>query len=51
MFFYYKGFSFIPEENELVVIKDGVVIVRHPINAVIMNMYDIKDVIEEVLEM
>ena len=51
MFFYYKGFSFIPDEQELTIARNGAVIARFPINYELMDTLDIIEVIDEVLEM
>ena len=51
MFFYYKGCTFIPDEQELTIMRNGNVIAKFPINKDLMNTYDIIEVIDEVLQM
>lgn len=51
MFFYYKDFSCIPEEDELLIYRSGVLIATFPISKRIMDAFDIVEKIEEVLDM
>lgn len=51
MFFYYKGFSCIPEDEELLIYKSGILIAAFPITKKIMDTFDIVEKIEEVLDM